>query len=65
MEEKTNKEEELLDDTELIDEELPGLYEHYRFVADKGQTLLRIDKFLTARIEHVSRNRIQMYTCKR
>lgn len=60
MEEKTNKEEELLDDTELIDEELPGLYEHYRFVADKGQTLLRIDKFLTARIEHVSRNRIQM-----
>ena len=27
--------------------------------ADKGQTLLRLDKFLTARMEHCSRNRIQ------
>ncbi len=35
------------------------LFEHYRFVADKGQGLLRIDKFLTVRIENVSRNRIQ------
>ncbi|MDD2314082.1 MAG: RluA family pseudouridine synthase [Proteiniphilum sp.] len=34
-------------------------YEHYRFVADKGQNLLRIDKFLTVRIEGISRNRIQ------
>ncbi|MCM1005045.1 MAG: RluA family pseudouridine synthase [Prevotella sp.] len=34
-------------------------YEHYRFVADKGQTLLRIDKFLTERIQKTSRNRIQ------
>ncbi|NDW10264.1 RluA family pseudouridine synthase [Dysgonomonas sp. 520] len=34
-------------------------YEHYRFVADKGQSLLRIDKFLTDRIEGISRNRIQ------
>lgn len=34
-------------------------YEHYRFVADKGQTLLRIDKFLTERIQRTSRNRIQ------
>jgi 23S rRNA pseudouridine1911/1915/1917 synthase len=35
------------------------LYEHYRFVADKGQSLLRIDKFLVDRIVHASRNRIQ------
>ncbi len=35
------------------------LYEHFRFVADKGQSLLRIDKFLTDRIENISRNRIQ------
>jgi len=35
------------------------LYEHFRFVADKGQQLLRIDKFLVARIEKSSRNRIQ------
>jgi 23S rRNA pseudouridine1911/1915/1917 synthase len=34
-------------------------YEHYRFVADKGQSLLRIDKFLSVRIEGISRNRIQ------
>lgn len=35
------------------------LYEHYRFVADKGQSLLRIDKFISVRIEGISRNRIQ------
>jgi 23S rRNA pseudouridine1911/1915/1917 synthase len=35
------------------------LYEHFRIVADKGQTLLRVDKFLTARLENASRNRIQ------
>ncbi|MGI6048649.1 MAG: RluA family pseudouridine synthase [Petrimonas sp.] len=34
-------------------------FEHYRFVADKGQSLLRIDKFLFDRIEGISRNRIQ------
>lgn len=34
-------------------------FEHYRFVADKGQALLRIDKFLSVRIEGISRNRIQ------
>lgn len=36
-----------------------GLYEHFRFVADPGQQLLRIDKFLTERLQHSSRNRIQ------
>ncbi|MDR2086018.1 MAG: RluA family pseudouridine synthase [Dysgonamonadaceae bacterium] len=36
------------------------LFEHFRFVADKGQNLLRVDKFLTTRLEHASRNRIQM-----
>jgi len=35
------------------------LYEQYRFVADPGQALLRIDKFLVCRITKVSRNRIQ------
>lgn len=35
------------------------LFEHYRFVADKGQGLLRVDKFLSVRIEGISRNRIQ------
>ncbi len=35
------------------------LYEHFRFVADKGQALLRIDKFLMGRIPNASRNKIQ------
>lgn len=35
------------------------LYEHHRIVVDKGQSLLRIDKFLMNRLENVSRNRIQ------
>ena len=35
------------------------LWEHYRFVAEKGQTLLRVDKFLVAHIDNTSRNRIQ------
>lgn len=35
------------------------LYEHFRFVADQGQQLLRVDKFLAARMEKTSRNRIQ------
>ncbi|MDE7426845.1 MAG: RluA family pseudouridine synthase [Muribaculaceae bacterium] len=35
------------------------LYEHFRFVADPGQTLLRVDKFLVSRLEKSSRNRIQ------
>lgn len=36
-----------------------GLYEHFRFVADKGQQLLRVDKFLTERLPGTSRNRVQ------
>jgi 23S rRNA pseudouridine1911/1915/1917 synthase len=36
------------------------LYEHHRIVADKGQGLLRVDKFLFNRLEKVSRNKIQM-----
>lgn len=35
------------------------LYEHHRIIADKGQGLLRIDKFLMSRIENASRNKIQ------
>ncbi|PKP27201.1 MAG: RNA pseudouridine synthase [Bacteroidetes bacterium HGW-Bacteroidetes-22] len=52
-----------------IDDEMAGeitegdenneLYEHFRFQVDKGQALLRIDKFLQNRIEGISRNRVQ------
>jgi len=45
------KEEELFDQQEL--------FEHYRFQADPGQSLLRIDKFLADRLMNASRTRIQ------
>ena len=35
------------------------MYEHFSVTVDKGQGMLRIDKFLTNRMEGVSRNRIQ------
>ena len=35
------------------------LYEHHRFVVDPGQSLFRIDKYLSARMESTSRTRIQ------
>lgn len=35
------------------------LYEHYRYVVDPGQSMLRIDKYLAARLEGVSRTRVQ------
>lgn len=35
------------------------LYEHFRFVADKGQELLRVDKFLVDRMHSASRSRIR------
>ena len=46
-------------DPKIISEESNELFEHFRFVADRGQSLLRIDKFLMHKIENVSRNRIQ------
>ena len=35
------------------------LYEHIRLQADKGQSLLRVDKFLFLHLQDTSRNRIQ------
>lgn len=42
-----------------INEEDDELYEHFRVVADKGQTLMRIDKYLIHHLKNASRNRIQ------
>lgn len=47
-------EEELKDSFEQAE-----LYEHFRYVVDPGQSLLRIDKYLSGRIENASRTRIQ------
>jgi 23S rRNA pseudouridine1911/1915/1917 synthase len=46
-------------ETELLEQEEQDLYEHLRIIVDKGQTFLRIDKFLMHRVENASRNRIQ------
>ncbi|MEI6817217.1 MAG: RluA family pseudouridine synthase [Bacteroidota bacterium] len=46
-------------ETELIEAEDQELFEHHRFVVDKGQALLRIDKWLMHRIPNASRNKIQ------
>lgn len=40
-------------------DEQQELYEHYRFVVDKGQSPDRIDRFLAARIANVSRTKVQ------
>jgi len=60
----TNVTENELDDIDFLSEDFQDdgnqKYEHFRFVVDKRQGLLRIDKFLCTRIEGgISRNRIQ------
>lgn len=45
-------------DEESSDEQ-SELFEHFHFDVDKGQTLLRIDKYLVNKIQNASRNRIQ------
>jgi 23S rRNA pseudouridine1911/1915/1917 synthase len=50
-----NEELELPDDNEEDQE----LFEHYKVTADKGQSPLRIDKFLMNRIENATRTKIQ------
>lgn len=46
-------------DSILAEDNDQEMYEHFRFVADKGQQLLRVDKFLVQRLEKSSRNRVQ------
>jgi len=41
------------------EKESDDLYEHFRFVAQKGQQPLRVDKFLMNYIEKATRNKIQ------
>jgi 23S rRNA pseudouridine1911/1915/1917 synthase len=48
----------------MVEETLPPdesteLFEHFRLVVDKGQSQVRIDKFLADKIENASRTRIQ------
>lgn len=43
------------DNEELEDE----LFEHYKFISPKGQSIVRVDKFLLQLIENTTRNKIQ------
>ncbi|MCI5560925.1 MAG: RluA family pseudouridine synthase [Phocaeicola sp.] len=58
MSKQAEIEEDWIED-ELGVEESSELYEHFRVVVDKGQTPVRIDKYLFERLVHSSRNRIQ------
>jgi 23S rRNA pseudouridine1911/1915/1917 synthase len=53
-------EEEIDLNDDLQDDEIEGSFEHFRFVSDKGQSQLRVDKFITGRMEKTSRHRIQL-----
>lgn len=48
-----------LDDVEPVVENPSELYEHFRVVVDKGQSQVRVDKYLFERLVNSSRNRIQ------
>lgn len=48
-----------IDNEEMEDDESSGLYEHYRFVADKGLKMVRVDKYLFEIMSNTSRNRVQ------
>ncbi|WP_069660510.1 RluA family pseudouridine synthase [Arcticibacter eurypsychrophilus] len=49
----------MLEEQDSLEQEEQELYEHFKIVVDKGQSLLRIDKFLMQRMENATRSRIQ------
>lgn len=49
----------IADIVDELDDETQQLYEHFRFVVDKGQEALRVDKYMCDKMQHSSRNRIQ------
>jgi 23S rRNA pseudouridine1911/1915/1917 synthase len=51
----------MMNSTEVeASEEDFSLFEHHRIVADPGQAMMRLDKFLTVRLPNTSRNRVQL-----
>ena len=47
------------DQTEINDEQDDELFEHHRIIADPGQSLIRIDKFLMDRLPNATRTKLQ------
>ena len=61
---RLDKENNLTEATEVLNEEEGSefsevLYESMNLVVSNGQEAMRLDKFLTARIENISRNKVQ------
>ena len=44
---------------EELEEQQDELYEHFAVTVDRGQAMLRIDKYLAVRLENCSRSRVQ------
>ena len=42
-----------------LEEDEEELYEHHRIVVEKGQDLVRLDKYLMMRMQNATRNKIQ------
>lgn len=59
IEEYVDELDDALDDVEPVVENSSELYEHFRVVVDKGQSQVRVDKYLFERLVNSSRNRIQ------
>ena len=56
---ETNLQTKMSEEIIPIDDQDDELYEHYAFTVEKGQQLLRIDKYLMNFIENATRNKIQ------
>ena len=48
-----------MEENKIEDPENEDLYEHFRFMAQKGQQPLRVDKYLMNYIENATRSKIQ------
>ncbi len=57
---ETDEKFEIAENDMLDDSNEDGLFEHFTITVDKGQTTMRVDKFLTSRMENTSRNRVQL-----
>jgi 23S rRNA pseudouridine1911/1915/1917 synthase len=47
-------------DLNTMVDESEGDYEHFNIIADPGQAVLRVDKFLLDKLPHISRNKIAL-----
>ena len=46
-------------DADVLEPDEQELFEHHRIQVDKGQAMLRLDKYLQMRLEGISRTKIQ------